>query len=62
MPQGSILGADMYSDLTAPAEEVIGQSVNDHYYADDYTVILRLVILKVNRMLSIVSKKPCRER
>ena len=33
----------MYSDFTAPVEEVVGQSVNDHYYADDYTVILRLV-------------------
>ena len=35
VPQGSILGADMYSDFTAPVEEVVGQSVNDHYYADD---------------------------
>lgn len=51
----------MYFDFTAYVEDVVGQSVNDHYYPDDsqlYCVVLRLVILRVSRMLSIVSKLP----
>ena len=35
VPQGSVLGADFYSDFTAPVEETVKDVVSNHYYADD---------------------------
>ena len=35
VPQGSVLGADFYSDFAAPVEETVKDVVSNHYYADD---------------------------
>ena len=48
VPQGAVLGADMYSDYTAPVTETVEPEVDDHYYFDDSQFLNHFIAGDIN--------------